>query len=260
MRPSLDISEDERGLLSNLTKEDVDPKGSNRRDNSKTWLACAICLLIGIALGTYFNNITASPAKECKSESAKAGMPPKTKGSGEIDMHSMDFPLDIPITFQPNDYFANTSDPDIDSSWAQLLPQGRGFIRVDANGKPVHYYYSDEPEDLSSTRVISVFHQLHCLNTLRKAVNAATTNPDAFYYITPQLSSHWATCFDYLRQVLMCNSDITQESLKKSKDGDADGTVLTTVDGWGTTRQCRNFGDVHKWTEMHRATDEAVGE
>ena len=96
MHPSVEIGEDERGLLSNLTKEDVDPKGTNRRDNSKTWLACAICMLIGIALGTYFNNITATPAKECKpqesqSENANLGATPTTKASLENDMHSMDF-------------------------------------------------------------------------------------------------------------------------------------------------------------------------
>ena len=96
MHPSLEIGEDERGLLSNLTKEDVDPKGVNRRDNSKTWLACAICLLVGIALGTYFNNITAPSTKECGAQNVQpkptdAEVAPIKNGSMEKDMHSMDF-------------------------------------------------------------------------------------------------------------------------------------------------------------------------
>ncbi|KAH7126647.1 hypothetical protein B0J11DRAFT_604388 [Dendryphion nanum] len=263
MHSNSDIDEDERGLLSNRRKEDVDPETTIRRDNSKVWLACAVCLLIGIALGTYFNNVTASRASSCKAQESssengniKVNDTKLGKGSPKNDMHSMSFPIDIPIIFQPNTYFTNSSDPELESTWEQLLPVGRGFIQLDSQGKPVHN--NGEPSDKSQTKIVSVFHQLHCLNTLRKSIDTAMTNPDAFYYVTPKLSPHWANCIEYLRQVLMCNSEMTFESLRseESRNGDVDRSLLAEVDGWGTEHQCRNFGKIHKWAEMHRVTED----
>lgn len=43
---------------------------------------------------------------------------------------------------------------------------GRGFITVDALGKPL-LYDDSRPLDLSSARAVSVFHQLHCLVSFR---------------------------------------------------------------------------------------------
>ena len=43
-----------------------------------------------------------------------------------------------------------------------ICSAGRGFITVDTLGKPL-LYDGSRPLDLSSTRAVSVFHQLHCL-------------------------------------------------------------------------------------------------
>jgi hypothetical protein len=60
-----------------------------------------------------------------------------------------------------------------------------------------------------------------------------------------------AHCFDYLRQALMCASDTTLETLRQNGD-----RVLASVNGWGTTHECKNFEQVRTWTTAHRATNE----
>jgi len=51
----------------------------------------------------------------------------------------------------------------------------------------------------------------------------------------------------------MCAADITLENLQESKDGHAS---LASVDGWGTTHQCRDYDAVKQWAEDHRASDD----
>jgi hypothetical protein len=57
-------------------------------------------------------------------------------------------------------------------------------------------------------------------------------------------------CFDYLRQSLICASDITLEKLQVDKEG-----IKPAVDGWGTTHLCRNYEEVSNWAASHRASD-----
>ena len=59
--------------------------------------------------------------------------------------------------------------------------------------------------------------------------------------------SHMQHCFDYLRQALICASDV---SLEERRD------EIFGVKGWGTTHQCRSFEAVKSWTEKHRYSDE----
>jgi hypothetical protein len=114
---------------------------------------------------------------------------------------------------------------------------------------------------------IDVFHQLHCLNRLRKLLrperyhlwdNATETDKaewaihDGMWhswrlcpvlYLTSDCVDH---CIDSIRQSLMCSSDIStiywQWSAEKHQ-------VLPRA---GTTHTCRNFEKIKAWAVEHK--------
>lgn len=49
-------------------------------------------------------------------------------------------------------------------------------------------------------------------------------------------------CFDYLRQLVMCNLDLTYESARVDLDG-----VRRVADGWGTVHQCKDWSGISSW-------------
>lgn len=49
-------------------------------------------------------------------------------------------------------------------------------------------------------------------------------------------------CFDYLRQLVMCNLDLTYESARVDLDGER-----RVADGWGTVHQCKDWSAINGW-------------
>jgi len=89
-------------------------------------------------------------------------------------------------------------------------------------------------------------------NTIRKSLLASVDDPHTFSYLVPQLKQHWQHCFDYLRQSLMCLSDLTLENLEKNDRGQE----IKRVDGWGTTHMCPDYGAIVEWAEKARSGGE----
>ena len=96
---------------------------------------------------------------------------------------------------------------------------------------------------------LDVFHQLHCLNMLRKLVY-----PDAYKMDLTSGSEtaaenvfHMEHCYEQLRQSLQCSSDIStifwEWSEKKQK----------MVGNVGTTHTCKNFDMIRQWAVDHKA-------
>ncbi|KAK3321284.1 hypothetical protein B0T19DRAFT_263126 [Cercophora scortea] len=199
----------------------------------KLWVVSALSLVLGIALGILLSNF------------------PGPFDTGKTGSAASIFAPIKPVTFQPDTTYSNATAPDeaTDKAWANLNPVGRGFVRIDAEGQPVPYDGTDG--DLAHTKSVAVFHQLHCLDMLRRSLIASAANPLEYSYLVPQHSHHWSHCFDYLRQTLMCAADVTYEKLQTK----ADGTLLDGVDGWGTTHMCRDYQAVKEWATTHRSSD-----
>ncbi len=49
-------------------------------------------------------------------------------------------------------------------------------------------------------------------------------------------------CFDYLRQVIMCNLDLTYETARVDIDG-----KRRVADGWGSVHQCKDWSAINGW-------------
>ncbi|KAF8799223.1 hypothetical protein BYT27DRAFT_7121368 [Phlegmacium glaucopus] len=88
---------------------------------------------------------------------------------------------------------------------------------------------------------LDVFHQLHCLNNIRRALHRE-------YYIkdTDLDEEHVSHCVDSIRQSLMCNADISVNVWQWDND-------LSVVVGHSTqAHSCRNFNKLRDWALERR--------
>ncbi|KAH8176414.1 tat pathway signal sequence [Sarocladium implicatum] len=96
---------------------------------------------------------------------------------------------------------------------------------------------------------LDVFHQLHCLNMLRKLVYPSVYVMDLTSGTEEAAENvfHMEHCYEQLRQSLQCSSDIGtifwEWSEKKQK----------MVGNVGTTHTCKNFDKIREWAVEHRA-------
>ncbi|EJC99625.1 uncharacterized protein FOMMEDRAFT_93074, partial [Fomitiporia mediterranea MF3/22] len=106
--------------------------------------------------------------------------------------------------------------------WASNKPVGAGFVRLGPNRRMFS---------------ISMAHQLHCLRIIRAALINET--PTAF-----QHSHH---CLNYIRQMTLCNPDLTLERFDPL-DRDFE------VDRVGATHVCKD------WTAVYTAFSENLAD
>ncbi|KAH6662835.1 hypothetical protein B0J14DRAFT_452874, partial [Halenospora varia] len=93
---------------------------------------------------------------------------------------------------------------------------------------------------------IDVFHQLHCLNSLRKTniLNYDYYWGSKYGYEPPVMfESHIDHCIDILRQSLMCHSDVEVATYNWRK------TQHNPFPDLGVQKVCRDFDALMKWQE-----------
>ncbi|EUC27522.1 DUF3328 domain containing protein [Pyrenophora tritici-repentis] len=135
--------------------------------------------------------------------------------------------------------------------WQDLLPKGGGNIHV-----PEHNRYKDLSEpflDPSDTPLwkVSWTHQLHCLYYIMDAYDQVIrygSKGTENQVEEGHSSVHTNHCFDYLRQAILCNSDMTLEG--GTRPGDHKGT-----NGFGHLHSCRNNKEAVQWIEDYRVSD-----
>ncbi|RAL17388.1 uncharacterized protein BO97DRAFT_359181, partial [Aspergillus homomorphus CBS 101889] len=143
-------------------------------------------------------------------------------------------PLQLPVTrkFQPlTPLWRAQSDT---SSWESLLsPPNGGMLKVRTSNGTITDYG------------ISMFHQLHCLSMLRGVIfpsisqhHGASTSSLPHSDNAHEDSVHWAHCFDYIAQAIICSADDTIEPPHLAID--KNGERILIVDGMGHTHQCRD--------------------
>ncbi|GJP93024.1 hypothetical protein AlacWU_05923 [Aspergillus niger] len=133
--------------------------------------------------------------------------------------------------------------PDVDVVWAdpivnniiviteeekQKLPGGRDTAR--AFGAQGGYAVS-----------IEMFHQLHCLNYLRKAFFDEKSDRVADF------EKHSDHCFSYLYQSLLCYADVQVMTTR------VDETFKVYQPEFNVTKQCRNIDIIKTWQDTRKA-------
>ncbi|KAF7306548.1 hypothetical protein MIND_00446100 [Mycena indigotica] len=153
-----------------------------------------------------------------------------------IKFHS-GFGANMPIYDQP------PSDA-VDNAWKSLYKFAYSKIpRSQAQflANKTYPILGDEPR--TYMLALDVFHQLHCLDEIRKAMN-----PDYYPHTAEGINtSHMQHCLSSLRQSIMCASDITPIVWQWSEGSHAAkerSDVLHT---------CRDFGRIHDWAQAHFA-------
>ncbi|KAM7186284.1 protein of unknown function (DUF3328) domain containing protein [Rhypophila sp. PSN 637] len=169
----------------------------------------------------------------------------------ESEMDWFSTPGSVDATFKYNRAFSMATSNDSEALWGHLFPPDQGFIRHPSLTK-------------ATPMVLSVFHQLHCLNSIRHGYYySQTTDGDKFTNINPSNAhqdtgnqhnthtrhdaspSHIRHCLDNLRQSLMCHVDTNMEPTVPELGG---------ATGFGVPRKCRNYERVKAWAEVWGAS------
>ncbi|KAH8594158.1 hypothetical protein B0O99DRAFT_626048 [Bisporella sp. PMI_857] len=141
------------------------------------------------------------------------------------------------------------SSPEVDEAWRNEYSFGLVRITKDQASK-LPSQTSQIPGDTDHYIVgLEVFHQLHCLNAIRKALD-----PE-YYNITldsmapddrSEQRAHLDHCLELLRQATMCHSDISLNVFTwvpfKQK-------TLPHSESW---HSCRDFEAIKQWSHKHQ--------
>lgn len=131
-------------------------------------------------------------------------------------------PLDASLTIEDTVHYALNESAD----WASLFPQGSGgFVRLG----PRHRLFG-----------VSMFHQLHCLDKMRRAV---VQEP-------PSEWERWHTqhCLNYVRQMLLCASNLRLEPVEVVFEH---GRERMKADGLGLEHRCRDWSTLRREVEKN---------
>ncbi|QIW95205.1 hypothetical protein AMS68_000723 [Peltaster fructicola] len=148
--------------------------------------------------------------------------------------------------------FQSPANPESDQAWFSLMPPGKGFVQVEDAGrfnlKPGLSISAHSSGDMYN---IAAFHQLDCLSSIREylwhlkfAVDTNKTEQLRPILLDPQ-EDHILSCFDYLRQSIMCAGDTTLEWPAEDSHG-----RQATVDGWGVPHHCVDWNALLEQTQQ----------
>ncbi|KAL2129874.1 hypothetical protein VTI74DRAFT_7185 [Chaetomium olivicolor] len=170
-------------------------------------------------------------------------------------------PPDVPIEYQRVRFNATvpgtrdtewlgSSNEKTDALWDSLLDVG--VIALNAaqisHLSPPPARLADGQDGWAGT--FEVFHQVHCLNLLRKRFFAPERNGPADWQETADLWEwHNEHCFEYLRQTILCHADVSIFPLEY----DAKHEVY--VPRPSAEKRCRNWEVIHEYAREHMATD-----
>ncbi|KDR68847.1 hypothetical protein GALMADRAFT_77954 [Galerina marginata CBS 339.88] len=119
-----------------------------------------------------------------------------------------------------------------DSDWDSNFPRGRGWVKLGPN---------------SDFYVLSMYHQLHCLDAMRYAYVAAKTGNIAFPGNGTGFDHHMNHCLTYLREAVLCAADTTLE--RSETYITPQGVTDRGATGMGMVHQCRNWVQVREYLE-----------
>lgn len=143
--------------------------------------------------------------------------------------------------------FQGVPNEENDKLWGGLYDFG--ITRLTANeARPMDNKTLPVPDQDGGYVVqLAVFHQLHCLNLLRKGIYGGVdmTNSDDLMGI-----EHLDHCIDMLRQGIMCSSDITPITFTRTSLDTSMKVVAEVV------HTCRSFSKIQQWAWNRRIKEE----
>ncbi|KAI0716723.1 hypothetical protein C8Q76DRAFT_617086 [Earliella scabrosa] len=142
-----------------------------------------------------------------------------------------DFPAQLPLKLPSSGLVLTTGKPHFsllaDDDWATLFPAegGDGFIALGPHNR---------------TFLVSMVHQLHCLDVIRVGFVTNRTNA----------AEHIEHCLRYLRQMVLCYSDAT---LEVDDPGLLNGRLEHSASGVGMVHRCKDWTVLRDFMDTHPA-------
>ncbi|CAO1605803.1 hypothetical protein XANCAGTX0491_009309 [Xanthoria calcicola] len=109
--------------------------------------------------------------------------------------------------------FAGEPSPEIDATWDELLaPMNIRVTKAELDSENVESVVL--PEGGGYLSWIGAFHQLHCINMLRKWVHPEYYHADMTPAAKKHMESHVDHCIEFLRQSALCRPDLSLTTFK----------------------------------------------
>ncbi|KAI0534374.1 hypothetical protein GGR58DRAFT_61283 [Xylaria digitata] len=133
-----------------------------------------------------------------------------------------------------------------DAAWRTILNAGLIKLTPEQADMLSAPTAKNQEDPTSYVGILEVFHQLHCLNTLRLRAFAKDSEVQ---FADP---GHTAHCFEYIRQSLMCLADVNIAPISWNE------RKREYAIHWDATRQCRNFEKIHAWAldKRHKVSED----
>ncbi|PIL23334.1 hypothetical protein GSI_14645 [Ganoderma sinense ZZ0214-1] len=149
------------------------------------------------------------------------------------------FPTQLPIDLPAIQMTLQTGEPGFslyaDADWATLFPASDGFTDV---ARPST---SSNPNEASTaTFLVSMVHQLHCLDVFRVGF---ATNRTGYAH-------HVEHCLRYMLQIVLCHADTTLEADEPGMRG---GRWTHAAGGVGSVHECRDWRVLKEYLDAHPA-------
>ncbi|KAJ7203880.1 hypothetical protein GGX14DRAFT_369190, partial [Mycena pura] len=158
-----------------------------------------------------------------------------------------------PLNNEPDDIYSGPPSPVVDQAWRELYEFGAIHVTPDIASKLANNTEKMYKETEAIVG-IDVFHQLHCLNKIRKALSLD-------YYareVTESKEVHAAHinhCLNSVRQSLQCGADISTVPFNVQQLKFSSHPIL--VPTFNVIHTCRNFRKLQEWTR-YRWTGELI--
>jgi len=139
--------------------------------------------------------------------------------------------------------FQVPSSPELDRAWNDLYNFGISKIPKDQAAKLPNKTHAIPGDEGYYIAELDVFHNLHCLNMVRKALDPGYY-PDWDISRFKNASEHVIHCVDWIRQSIMCNADtsvIVWQWDDRFNSSIVKGNVAHT---------CRNFEKIQDWAKQ----------
>ncbi|KAG7097764.1 hypothetical protein E1B28_005085 [Marasmius oreades] len=121
-----------------------------------------------------------------------------------------------------------------DPQWEALGGKPWGYVRLKTDGNHTQFHDTNKLSGKRRMFVVTMFHELHCLRLLNLAFDESNAVGEG----------HITHCLNYLRQMALCDSDLTLESHNwEERYGGGGG------DRQGATHVCRDWTQVVDFVE-----------
>lgn len=150
----------------------------------------------------------------------------------------MSYPNELPFRAQKVAMTVESPDDELfgiyqDEEWASLFPRSNGWVALGPN---------------SELFALSMFHQLHCLDSLRYGYATAKAGVLEFPGNGTGVEHHVHHCLTYLRQMVMCSADTTLEKSELTFSA-VSGKLAHGASGSGMMHRCKDWTQIRRYAE-----------